>query len=97
MKPRRGLPLARPPSRIIRPSAYTQVGHSTPAAAASPYGRELITVRLHDRSGHDAGKIELPSGWAIEPGDLLAADDGRLICVARVIVCEPGSARRGAR
>lgn len=53
---------------------------------------ELITVRLHDRSGDDVGTIELPSGWVIEPGDLLATVDGRLVCVARVVVCEPGDA-----
>jgi invasion protein IalB len=53
---------------------------------------ELIIIRLHDRSGDDVGTIELPSGWMIEPGDLLATDDGRLVCVARVVVCAPGSA-----
>jgi urease accessory protein UreE len=53
---------------------------------------ELITVRLHDPSGDDVGKIELPSGWVIEPGDLLASEDGRLVCVARVVLCERGDA-----
>jgi len=53
---------------------------------------ELTTVRLHDRSGDDVGTIELSSGRVIEPGDLLATEDGRLVCVARVVLCEPGNA-----
>jgi len=53
---------------------------------------ELVTVRLHERSGDDVGTIELPSGWVIEPGDMLAGEDGQLVCVSRIVLCEPGDA-----
>jgi len=53
---------------------------------------ELITVRLHDRSGDVVGTIELPAGWVLDPGDLLATTDGRLVCVARVLFRDPDSA-----
>ena len=53
---------------------------------------ELVTIRLHDRSGDVVGTIQLPSGWVIDPGDLLATEDGRLVCVARVLLYEPDDA-----
>jgi urease accessory protein UreE len=53
---------------------------------------ELVTIRLHDRSGDVVGTIQLPSGWVIDPGDLLATEDGRLVCVARVLLHDPDDA-----
>lgn len=51
---------------------------------------ELVNVRLHDRTGDNLGTIELPIWWTLDLGDLLAAEDGRLVRVAGAL-CEPGS------
>jgi len=53
---------------------------------------ELARVRLHDRTGDDRGIVELPVGWELAPGDLLADEDGGLVRVVCLVPVEPGHA-----
>jgi hypothetical protein len=50
---------------------------------------ELVPVRLHDSTGDDLGLVELPVGWALELGDLLCDEDGRLVRVVDVVLTRP--------
>ncbi len=47
---------------------------------------ELVSVRLHDSTGDDRGLVEVPAGWTLGPGDLLADEDGRLVRVLELVV-----------
>jgi len=52
---------------------------------------EFVPVRLHDEHGDDAGVVELPDGWTLELGDLLANERGRLVRVERLVPTPAGS------
>jgi hypothetical protein len=46
---------------------------------------ELVACRLHDSTGDDLGRIELPLGWELGPGDLLVDYRDRLVRVVALI------------
>jgi hypothetical protein len=53
---------------------------------------ELVPVRLHDPTGGDVGRVELPVGWVIELGDVLLDEHGRLVRVVDFVLASPGAA-----
>jgi hypothetical protein len=52
---------------------------------------ELARVRLHDVDGDDLGVVELPDGSVLEVGDEVAAEDGRIVRVTRLVPSLPRS------
>jgi hypothetical protein len=56
---------------------------------------EPVLVRPVGADGDDLGLVELIDGWLLEVGDLLAADDGRLVRVDGLVPTPAGSAVGG--